>query len=249
MRIIAVAASATVTVLELNAILAVAAASAITVTLPAPSHIIADQDRVQVRKASGAHVVTVAGGAGGSEELAAIGDTVTYQWDKSTWTWIKIAESRQGSLFPQVGSAAGEAAILLGATAAEGLRVVVIEESIVHAADNAALFKAMTTAIPAGAVILSAQANLETAITGGGTTVKVGLGLNASDPDKYGLSSVLTKNAKAGLIPAWTVLSGAEQIDVCACATNGAAGNTALTSGTVRVRVVYLAIANLANAA
>lgn len=155
---------------------------------------------------------------------------------------------QDGAVIHNVGSAAGAVAVSYGGTAAEGARIHILEETISFVA-NAALYKAMTTPVPAGAVILSAQANVQTALTGGSTTVKVGLGLNASDPDKYGLSSALTKNAKISTIPDWAVLAAPEAIDVCSCASNGAAGDTALTVGSVRVRVVYLAVADLVNAA
>jgi hypothetical protein len=146
------------------------------------------------------------------------------------------------------GIAASAVVLALGAVLAEGLAVKVIEETV-DFTGNAALFKAMTTPIPAGAVIVSVSANIEGALTGGGTTVKVGLGPNATDPDKYGLSSALTKNAKFGKIPDWAVLSAQEAIDICACATAGGAGNTALTVGSVRVRIVYLQARDLADAA
>jgi hypothetical protein len=148
--------------------------------------------------------------------------------------------------FP-AGVAAAATVLGFGAQAGEGLAVKAIDQTV-SLAGNAALFKALTTPIPAGAVILSATANIEAALTGGGTTVKVGLGPNATDPDKYGLSSALTKNAKFGKIPAWAVLASPEAIDICACATAGGAGNTALTVGSVRVRIIYLQARDLANA-
>lgn len=245
LRTIDASADTTLTIYDLNAQIEVAAGAAVAITLPAPSHIINDGDVITVRKASGAYNVTVQA----DEVLTSAGDTVSYFWKKATWTWTKFAETRQGAPFPAVGTAAGEAALLFGRTVAEGLMIKVIEESVVHAANNAALHKALTTPIPAGAVILCAQANLETAITGGSTTVKVGLGPNASDPDKYGKTSALTVNAKISTIPDWAVLGSEEAIDICACASAGGAGDTALTSGTVRVRIVYLVAANLANAA
>lgn len=152
-----------------------------------------------------------------------------------------------GSIQHQNGTAAGVIAQAYGETIAEGLQTYILEETISFV-DNAALYKAMTATIPAGSVILAVQANIESALTGGGTTVKVGVGLNASDPDKYGLSSALTKNAKISTIPAHAVLAGATQLDVCACATAGGSGDTALTVGSVRVRVVFASVFNLADA-
>lgn len=135
----------------------------------------------------------------------------------------------------------------LGAVAGEGLALKVIEETISFAG-NAALYKAMTTPIPAGSVIVAVQANIQAALTGGGTTVKLGLGPNASDPDKYGKTSALTKNLKIDTMPTWAQLASNEAIDLCACATAGGAGDTALTVGSVRVRIAYLQPRSLANA-
>lgn len=153
-----------------------------------------------------------------------------------------------GSIQHLNGTAAGVIAQAFGKTIAEGLQIYILEETISFAG-NVALYKAMTATLPAGAVILSAQANIESALTGGGTTVKVGLGLNASDPDKYGLSTVLTKNAKITTVPAHAVLAGATRLDLCSCATAGGAGDTALTVGSVRVRIVFSALFDLADAA
>lgn len=152
-----------------------------------------------------------------------------------------------GSVQHNNGTAAGAIAVGFGRTNAEGAQIAILEETISFV-DNVALYKAMTTPVPAGAVILSVQANIEGALTGGGTTAKVGLGPNATDPDKYGKTTVLTKNAKISTVPDWAVLAAPEAIDVCACTAAGAAGDTALTVGSVRVRVVYLALANLADA-
>lgn len=150
-------------------------------------------------------------------------------------------------VFPRVGAATAPAGLGFGASEAEGLRYHVIDETVSFV-DNVALFKALTTPIPAGAVILSVQANVQAALTGGGTTTKVGLGPNASDPDKYGKTSVLTKDAKINTIPTHAVLGAPEAIDICAVADAGAAGNTALTVGSVRVVIVYATADSLANA-
>lgn len=152
-------------------------------------------------------------------------------------------------LFADIGSAAGAAALGFGKTKAEGLQAKVIEETL-DLTGLAAKFKAMTTAIPTGAVIVSAQVNVEATVVAGGTTVKVALGLNAGDVDKYGLGAALTQNTKITKVPDWAVLSGNEQIDVCGVISDGSAlGDTNISAGSVRVRVVYLQAANLANAA
>lgn len=148
-----------------------------------------------------------------------------------------------------VGGAADGAAVLhFGGTLAEGLRAIVVEETI-DLTDMDAKFVPITHEIPAGAVILSAQANIEALVVAGGTTVKVALGINDGDVDKYGISADLTKNAKISTIPDWAVLSSAEQIDVCGVVTNGSAlGDADITAGLVRVRIVYLEAADLADA-
>jgi hypothetical protein len=128
------------------------------------------------------------------------------------------------------------------------LQIQVLDE-VVDLTSAGAKFVAMTTAVPSGAVILGVESNIDAAITAGGTSVKVGIGLNAGDVDKYGLSDDLSQNTKTNLIPDWTVLSSSEQIDVCAVVTDGSAlGDTNFSAGMVRVRVYFLALAGLPNA-
>ncbi len=147
------------------------------------------------------------------------------------------------------GSAAGLSALSFGGTKVEGLHVQVIEETV-SLVGAAAKFVALTTPIPAGAVILSAQLNVEALVVAGGTTVKVALGLNAGDVDKYGKTATLVKNQKANVIPDHAVLAAPEQIDVCGVVTDGSAlGDSNFTAGSVRVRIVYLELASLTNAA
>lgn len=147
------------------------------------------------------------------------------------------------------GNAAGQTVFNLGLTKAEGFHLKVIDETI-SLASLGAKFVALTTAIPSGAVIVSAQLNVEALVVAGGTTVKVALGINDGDVDKYGITTNLTKNQKINTIPDWAVLSAEEQIDVCAVVTNGSAlGDTNVSAGSVRVRIVYLQLASLTNAA
>ena len=148
----------------------------------------------------------------------------------------------------QGGAAAPVSVLNLGSNSTIGTHVKVIEE-VVSLAENDAKYKAMTTPIPAGAVILSVQANIEATVTGGSTTVKIGLGPNGGDVDAYGLSGDLVKNTKINTIPAWAVLATETAIDVNGVVTNGSAlGDTNITAGSVRVRVVYLQLVSLANA-
>lgn len=110
----------------------------------------------------------------------------------------------------------------------------------------------LTNTVPAGAVIIYAAANLDTAITGDGSGddlgVKVGLGVTA-DPDKYGLSSGLTKNLKIGGGQSWTVLGSAEQLTVKLAKTDGSACTEKFTAGgSVSVRVLYYTFTAVPNA-
>lgn len=142
------------------------------------------------------------------------------------------------------GAAAAAVALRFGATGTEGLEVKVIDEVVSTGAIN----NDLTEDVPSGAVILSVQANVETALTGGGTTTNVAIG-TAGDPDKYSPTvGALTLDAKIDHMPDWAVLSGAEDIQVNGVTAAGAAGDTALTVGTVRVRIVYLALNSLDNA-
>lgn len=151
-----------------------------------------------------------------------------------------------GSLQHNAVNEAGAIAVGMGSTSAEGLQTVIVDK-VIDLADNVALSNAVYI-LPAGSVIVSVQANVQSAITGGGTTVKAGLGVDA-DPDQYGLSAALTQNAKITTIPDWAVLAAPTPVKLFACATNGAAGDTALTVGSVRVRMVYLSAVNLIDAA
>jgi hypothetical protein len=159
----------------------------------------------------------------------------------------RAGDTVTGGLTSTVGAAAAAAALRFGKTATEGYELKVIDQQLDLAA-AAASFD-LTEDIPAGAVILSAQANLETLI-GATTAVKVGLGI-AADPDKYGKTSALTKNLKIDTIPAYAVLAGAEDIKVFAVdAAGAAAGTIGGTAGNkVRVRIVYAACKSLDNAA
>lgn len=141
-------------------------------------------------------------------------------------------------------STTGTAALRFGGNVREGYEIRVLEANVVIPSAVASVDLAAD--IPSGSVILASQANLQTAVTAT-TAVKVGIGVTA-DPDKYGLSGALTKNTKINFIPAHAVLSGAEDVKVFACDTNGAAAGT-INSGTVRVRIVFAALANLVDAA
>jgi len=94
--------------------------------------------------------------------------------------------------------------------------------------------------IPAGAVIVSVELNLQDAISAV-TAVKVGIGV-AADPVKYGITASLSANEKINTIPDWAVLKTEEDIRLFAVDTDGAAVGTigGGAADEVRVRIVYL---------
>lgn len=148
------------------------------------------------------------------------------------------------------GSVDGATVFRIGSTSSDGLKYIAIDETVTL---TNAVEVDLTNTVPSGAVILSVQGNLETAVTGDGTgdtgLTKVGIGTTA-DPDKYGLSGALTKDQKLDTIPAHAVLGSAEQIAVRAANNSGAAVTEKFTAGgKVRVRVVYATHDSLADAA
>jgi len=99
-------------------------------------------------------------------------------------------------------------------------------------------------AIPAGAFLLSVQANIEEEVVAGGTSTNVGIGVGAAAPDQYGLTGDLLKNSKpAGEFfraAALAALGAPETLNVSLVTGAGAAGDTAPTAGKVRVRAQWL---------
>lgn len=151
-----------------------------------------------------------------------------------------------GALLRKGGAATPAVVDRWGDSATEGLEVRVIDETV--ACGTAAASHALTSTVPAGAVILSVQANLQTAVTVE-TAVKVGIGVTA-DPDKYGKTSGVTKNLKVDTVPDWAVLSSAETVAIFATDTVGAAAGTIGGTGeAIRVRIVFLACNSLDDAA
>ncbi len=96
--------------------------------------------------------------------------------------------------------------------------------------------------IPATAMLLSVQCNIEELVVAGGTSVAVGVGL-AADPDKYNLTADLLKNSKGDhfFTPPLAALGGAEQLAVNMATGAGLVGDTAATAGKVRVRARWIA--------
>lgn len=147
------------------------------------------------------------------------------------------------------GTGTGDVVERVGATATEAFRLVVYDETV-----NPSAIETNLINLPAGSMLVSVQANVETALTGGGTTVTWSIG-TAADPDKYGSAgfSSITGSAAADSLAqngkvtwfgdgshAFSLSASAEQLVLTGCATGGAAdGDTALTVGSVRVRAIY----------
>lgn len=113
------------------------------------------------------------------------------------------------------------------------LRLCMIEEVVSF---NAAAFANLTQVLPANSEVLDVQMNFETAMALN-VAVKLGVG-TAADPDAYLLSAVaMTRNAKNASRPK-AVNAAALTPRISACDNAGAAAGT-VTSGQVRVRIVY----------
>lgn len=157
---------------------------------------------------------------------------------------------RDGTVLQLFGSGTtpGDTVVRYGATATEGLEVRVFENTISPAAVETAI-----VTLPAYSYVLAVQANCQSALTGGGTTVTWSIG-TAADPDKYGTAGngagdTLAKNGKLDFAIPGTLLTSTEAIVLTGAAAGGAAdGNTALTVGSVRVRVVYAFLNSLDDA-
>ena len=145
-------------------------------------------------------------------------------------------------------SAAGTVAMRFGATTTEGLELRVYEETVTPAAVETNLLL-----LPSASMVASVSANCDAALTGGGTTVTWSIGTTA-DPDLFctagnGAGDTLLQNGKSDVIDMSTFNGAAVQMALTGCVTGGAtAGNTALTVGSVRVRVVYWAVNQLDDA-
>lgn len=139
-------------------------------------------------------------------------------------------------------------AINLSRTMTEGLNLRVIDQVVDFAVGAAAKYRAISPAIPAGAIIHSIQANIEKLVVSATTSVKVGIGPNGTDPNKYGITTDLTKNEKIST-PLAPILSAGEQIDVCVCTSAGDIGGSNASAGKVRVHIVYEVLQDLDDAA
>jgi hypothetical protein len=148
-----------------------------------------------------------------------------------------------------VNATSGAPAIAFGNTKEEGMAIRVLEKTV----SLNAISTDIDIDIPSGCKIIGTQLNIEAAITGGGTTTKVGIGDPAVDPDLYGLSADLNKNTKINQIhePGYgmaSVLQGDLDVQINACDDDGELGDTALTVGSIRIRIYYIELSDLADA-
>ncbi len=140
------------------------------------------------------------------------------------------------------GSDTGAVVLRFGATATEGYETRVVDKTVaLGAIAGVAVFT-----VPSGALLRSVQANIVTLGVAGGNVATVGIGVDA-DPDLYGQTSTLLKNAKSNKIIAPAVLSGTAAIELFPCQADGTIGDTPFSDGTVRVRIVYDVLASLDN--
>ena len=150
----------------------------------------------------------------------------------------------------------------IGPSATEGWERRVYEETVSPSAVETALLT-----LPVGHIVEAVWANAETALTGGGTTFTWSLGITG-DVDLYGTASAddgfgaqgdsLAQNGKYTRFGAQTAgagdgigdfVAGTEAVKLIAAVTGGAtAGDTALTVGSVKVRVQYLVMLALDDA-
>lgn len=160
------------------------------------------------------------------------------------------------------GTGTGDVVEVVGPDLTHGMKTVVYEATVSPSAIETALLT-----IPANSVVDAVQANVEAALTGGGTTVTFGIGITG-DVDCFGTAfsggsqaNLLTKNAKINHIgiPASPPVAGSDigkflpsavSVKLIGAATGGtSAGNTALTVGSVKVRIIYRTLMSIADAA
>ena len=187
-------------------------------------------------------------GNGGSEWLSVDGAGTITQLDAAT-RLVKGATTGTGRVIDVVGP-----------DLTHGVKTVVLEVTVSPAAIETAVLT-----LPAKSRVVCLQANIEAALTGGGTTATVSFGITG-DVDAYGTmmaagvqSDLLTKNAKADFIGSVAAGAGASlgvwapaavSIKAIGAATGGtSAGNTALTVGSIKVRIVYETLMSLVDAA
>ena len=159
------------------------------------------------------------------------------------------------------GTGTGDVIEVIGPDSTHGMKTVVYEATVTPAAVETTLFT-----LPAFSRIWCVQANCEATLIGGGTTVTWGIGVTG-DVDTFGTvfsggvqADSLLKNSKINAIgtPASPPQPGtgigqffaaATAVKLIAGATGGTtAGNTALSVGSVKARIVYQTLMPLADA-
>jgi hypothetical protein len=154
-----------------------------------------------------------------------------------------------------IGAGSGVLTRVDGPDSTHGMASLVWTNTVAPAAIETALFT-----VPANSVVDSVQATVQTALTGGGTTVTWSIGITG-DVDSHGTAGnptdTLLINGKANWLGRITANAGASlgkfsgttvDLKLIAAATGGAtAGNTALTVGTVEVVVRYRTLISLAD--
>ncbi len=161
-------------------------------------------------------------------------------------------------LYTQAGTGTGTKIAVIGPDLTHGMVTTVYEATVSPNAVETALFT-----VPANSVIDAVQANVESSLTGGGTTVTFSIGVTG-DVDAYGTAGsptdALVKNTKLDYMGAGNPPGAGASLGVFSkstvalkligAATGGtSAGNTALTVGSVKVRVVYRTLLSYVDAA
>lgn len=196
-------------------------------------------------------------GAGIDQKLYGDSAGAYILWDQSADAWTRVGAVVD--LHTQGTTGTGAVIDVVGPDLTHGVKTVVLEVTLTPAAVETALLT-----LPANSCVDWLQANIEAALTAGGTTTTVSFGITG-DVDAYGTmmsagaqADLLTQNGKADFIGRVASGAGASlgvfspaavSIKMIGAATGGAAaGDTALSVGSVKVRIGYRTIMSMANA-
>jgi hypothetical protein len=196
---------------------------------------------------------------GAGIDLKQYGDTAGAYllWDQSADALTRVGASVD--LHTQATTGTGAVIDVVGPDLTHGVKTAVLEVTLTPAAIETALLT-----LPANSCVDWLQANIQAALTAGGTTTTVSFGITG-DVDAYGTmmsagaqADLLTQNGKADFIGRVASGAGASlgvfspaavSIKMIGAATGGAAaGDTALSVGSVKVRIGYRTIMSMANA-
>lgn len=185
------------------------------------------------------------------------GDTASAYmlWDQSSDA--RILGGAAVDVYTQSATGTGQLVRIDGPDTTHGLARYSYTATVSPSAIETALFT-----VPANSRIVSTSMNIESALTGGGTTVTASIGITG-DVDAYGTmgapTDLLTKNSKGIWMGVCASGAGASlgvfskstvALKLIAAATGGAsAGNTALTVGSVKITVIYETLLGIADAA